>query len=128
MVLLKNILRHRYKGLKRTWDQNSPLFSCHNFNDFFEKEPCTKFCGVLISCHEVMKLQSSESGVRTSYRRMFKTFHSWFSLHIFVKFTEKEPFIQFFSRYKPWIHEVVKFWIIKLCFDVSDAIHTNKHT
>ena len=28
-----------------------------------EKEPCTKFLGVLISFHEIMKLQSSESGV-----------------------------------------------------------------
>ena len=28
-----------------------------------EKEPCTKFCGVLISSREVMKLQSFESGV-----------------------------------------------------------------
>ena len=27
-----------------------------------EKEPCTKFCGVLISSHEVMKLQSFEFG------------------------------------------------------------------
>ena len=43
--------------------KKSPLFLCHNFNDFMEKEPCTKFCGVVISSHEVMKLQSSESGV-----------------------------------------------------------------
>ena len=28
-----------------------------------EKEPCTKFCGVLISSHKVMKLQSFKSGV-----------------------------------------------------------------
>ena len=28
-----------------------------------EKEPCTKFLGVLISFHEIMKLQSSESDV-----------------------------------------------------------------
>ena len=34
-----------------------------NFNDFMEKEPCSKFCGILISSHEVMKLQSFESGV-----------------------------------------------------------------
>ena len=42
--------------------ENSPLFLWHNFNDFMENKPCTKFCGVLISSHEVMKLQSSESG------------------------------------------------------------------
>ena len=28
-----------------------------------EKELCTKFCGVLIVFHEVMELQSFESGV-----------------------------------------------------------------
>ena len=28
------------------------------FVTFTEKEPCTKFCGVLISFHEVMKLLS----------------------------------------------------------------------
>ena len=27
------------------------------------KGPCTKFCGILISSHEVVKLQSFESGV-----------------------------------------------------------------
>ena len=35
----------------------------HNFNDSMEKEPCTKFCGILISSREVMKLQSLESGL-----------------------------------------------------------------
>ena len=28
-----------------------------------KKEHCTKFCGVFINSHEVMKLQSSELGV-----------------------------------------------------------------
>ena len=32
----------------------------HNLNDFTGKEPCTRHCGVLISSHEVMKLQSFE--------------------------------------------------------------------
>ena len=41
--------------------KQSPLFLWHNFNDFMEKEPCTKFCSVLISSHEVMKLESFES-------------------------------------------------------------------
>ena len=30
------------------------LFLWHNFNELMEKEPCTKFCGVLISSYEVM--------------------------------------------------------------------------
>ena len=52
------------QGLNGTWGQNSSLFLWHEFYDFMEKEPCTKFCGVLIhSSHEVMKLQSFESGM-----------------------------------------------------------------
>ena len=35
----------------------------HDFNDLMEKDPSTKFCGVLISSHEVIKLKSFESGV-----------------------------------------------------------------
>ena len=51
-------------GLKWDRGQNSSLFLWHNFNDFMEKEPCTKLCGVLIhSSHELMKLQSFESDV-----------------------------------------------------------------
>ena len=38
-------------------------FLWHNINDFMEKELCTKFCGALINSHEIMKLQSFESGV-----------------------------------------------------------------
>ena len=63
MALLKSILRHQWTGLKGPEAKNSPQFLCHNFNDFIEKEPCATFCGVLISSHEVVKLQSSESGV-----------------------------------------------------------------
>ena len=43
----------RFKGELRL--KNHP-FLCYNFNDFMEKEPCTKFCGVVISSHEVIKL------------------------------------------------------------------------
>ena len=35
--------------------KKSPLLLWHNF-DFMEKEPCTKFCGALISSYEVTKL------------------------------------------------------------------------
>ena len=66
----------------------------------------------------------------TSYPVMYKTFHSWFSWNIFVSFMEKEPFPQFYGRFDhfSWIHEVVKFLMIKLCLDVSDVIHANEHT
>ena len=35
------------------------MFLRHNFNDFIEKELCTKFCGVLIISHKVKCLTSS---------------------------------------------------------------------
>ena len=50
--------------------KNSPLFLYHNFNDFMEKEPCAKPCGVAIISHEVMKLYSSESGVSDTILRV----------------------------------------------------------
>ena len=49
-----------------------------------EKDPCKKFCGVLISSHKVMKLQSFESGLNDVIPQMYKTFHPWFSFHIFL--------------------------------------------
>ena len=62
------------------------------------KEPCTKYCDVLISSHEVMKLQSFERSIMTSFPRMWKTFHPWFSLHVVVNFKEKETFTQICGR------------------------------
>ena len=59
MVLLKRILYDTVgQVLKGPEAKNSPLFLCHNFNfnDFMEKEPCAKCCGVLVSSHEAMKL------------------------------------------------------------------------
>ena len=50
----------RFKGYPKP---KTHPFLCHNFSDFIENEACTKFCGVLISSHEVVKLQSSESGL-----------------------------------------------------------------
>ena len=43
--------------------KNSPLCLRHNFNDLIEKEIGTEFRDVLISSHEVMKLQNFESDV-----------------------------------------------------------------
>ena len=39
----------------------------------------------------------------TSYPRMYKTFHPWFSLPIFVNFIEKEPFTQFLWSFSPFL-------------------------
>ena len=79
-----------------------------------EKEPCAKFCGVLISSHEVMMLQIVPANVQP-----------WFSLHIF-----KEPFTKFYVCFDhfSWTYEVAKFLMIKLCLDVIDVIHVNEHT
>ena len=64
----------------------------------------------------------------TSYRRIYKAFYSWFSLHIFVNFMKKESFTQFTAlTISHEFIEVVKFWLIKLCLDVNDAIHANEH-
>ena len=56
---------------------------------------------------------------------MYKTFHSWFALHIFKNFMEKESLAQFYGRFDclSQTHEVTK-----LCLDVSEVIHRNKHT
>ena len=59
-----------------------------------------------------------------------KRFIPGFLCKIFVNFMEKEQsftkfyFFKYFSR----TYEATKFWIIELCLDVSDVIHTNKHT
>ena len=70
-----------------------------------EKEPCTKFCVVLISSQEVMKLQSFKSSMSDS--RMYKTLYPWFCLHVFVNFMEKEPFTQFYGHFD-LSHELMK--------------------
>ena len=40
-----------------------PLLLLHVFVSFMEKEPRTNICGVFVSFHEVMKLQSFEFGM-----------------------------------------------------------------
>ena len=66
------------------------------FINFLKKETCTKFCGVLISFNEVMKLQSFEFGVSDFISIfIYKTFHRRFSFHIFVNFIENKPLRSF---------------------------------
>ena len=83
-------------------------------------EPCTKFCGVLISFNEVIKLQSFEfdaSDVIPANAQII-------SFHIFINFMENElstklnSVFDHFSR----TYKVTKFWMIKLCLDVSDVL------
>ena len=56
-----------------------------------DKQPCTKFCGVLTSFNKVMKLQNLNWMQMTSQLQMHKTSHLWFSFHISVtNFMENE--------------------------------------
>ena len=66
----------------------------------------------------------------TSHPQIYKTFHSWCSLHVFIDFMEKEPLTQFYGclDHFKWTCEVSKVWMIKLCFEVSDVTHVmNMH-
>ena len=58
-----------------------------------EKESCTKFCGVLLSSHEVMKFRKFESGVSVVIPVNVQKYYPWFAVHIFVNFIEKELFL-----------------------------------
>ena len=104
------------KSLKGAWGQNSPLFLWHNFNDFMEKELWTKF---LLFWSTVLTIPLSYKLLNpawvTSYPRMCKMFHLWFSLHIFVNSIEKEPFSHFCDQFDhfSWTYKVAKFWMIK---------------
>ena len=65
----------------------------------------------------------------TSSTRMYIEFHPWIFLYIFVNFMETElatnshtVFYHFSPRY-----EITKFWMIRQCLSISDAIPANKH-
>ena len=63
----------------------------HIFVNFMEKEPYTKFRGVLRSNNKTMKLQSFEFDLKFDvYLQIYKIFHPWFSLLSFANFKEKE--------------------------------------
>ena len=74
--LLKNDLRPK----------TQKYFVCHNFNDFMKKEPCTNFCGVLISSHEAIKLNIFGSGVNDFIAANIQNIYPQFDLHVFVNF------------------------------------------
>ena len=65
---------------------------------------------------------------------MYKTFHPWFSLRVFVNFMEKNLFTYFCDCFDffSWTYEVAKFWMImtriKLSFDVIEVMHVNEYT
>ena len=65
-----------------------------------ENKPCTKFCGVLISIHEVMELQNFEFDVNDVIHANERNIPLLLFLHIFVDFMETERFTQFFDVFE----------------------------
>ena len=83
--------------------KNSPLFLWHNFNDFMVKEPCTKFCRVLIISHEVMKLQSFESGVSDVTPANLQNISALVFFAHFCEFHEKKSFCTVLWSFWPFL-------------------------
>ena len=60
---------------------------------------------------------------------MYKAFHPWFLLHIFLNFSEKKPSTKFYDVFdhSSRIYKVTMFYMIKLWFELSDVIHSNEN-
>ena len=58
---------------------------------------------------------------------MYKIFLSWFALHIFVSFIEKEPFAEFYGLFDRFsqTYEVAKF-LIDLIVSRRSSRHTSE--
>ena len=65
-----------------------------------DKEPCTTFCGALISSHEVIRLQGFESSLTDVIPANVQNISALsFFAHFCYNFIEKEPFTQFYGRF-----------------------------
>ena len=64
-----------------------------------EKEPCTKFYGVLISSHEVMKLESFQSSASDVVSANVQNISALVFFVHFCQFYENEIFTQFYGRF-----------------------------
>ena len=65
----------------------------------------------------------------TSYRKCTKYFITGFHCIILLVLWRKnvlKSFMVFFDHF-PWTYEVKKFWMVKLCLQVNNGIHANKH-
>ena len=113
--------------LKGTWGQNvTPVFMALFFFNLMEEEFCTKFYGVLISFHEVIKLHSFEFGVTDVIRANVKNMFTPGFLCIFL-LLEKENVLWSFWRFFRKIIKLRRFeWLN--CLDVSSIIYANEHT
>ena len=76
-----------------------PCFLWNNFDDFTEREPCAKFWSLLISSHEIMKLQKFEYWVSNVRPANVQNISLLVSFHSFVTFMVKEPFTQIDSEF-----------------------------
>ena len=72
-----------------------------------EKEPCTNLCGILISSHEVMKLDTFEIDESDGLPAKVHNISPLIFSHAFVNFTKKVPstecyygFDHFWQAYK----------------------------
>ena len=77
-----------------------------------------------------MKLQTFEFDISDVIHMNLQQISSLDFLHIFVNFVKKKPCTKFYGvsdHFSP-TYEVTNFWMIKLCLNVSDVIHTNEHT
>ena len=95
-----------------------------------EKEPCTKFCGVLVRLHKVINLQRFEFSVSDVIPANVQNILPLIFFAFFVIFLEKKPTIKFYGVFDHFLgtYEVAKFSMTELYLDVSDVIQTNEHT
>ena len=75
------------------------------------KDPCTKFCGVLIRFHKVVKLQSFEFSVSDVIPENVQNISPLVFFAFFVSFMEKKPPIKFYGVFDHFsrAYEVAKF-------------------
>ena len=76
-----------------------------------EKEPCTKFCGVLVRFHELIKLQSFEFSVSDIIPTNVQNISLLVVFSYFVSFMEKKSRIKFYGVFDHFsrTYEVAKF-------------------
>ena len=113
-----------------------PCFYDNFLLHFMKKERCTKFYGILVGCHEVIKLGIFEFSVSNVISANVQNISTLVFFAFFVILMEKklpECFIDHFSRN----YEIAEFWIIYLFnkineilndlnLDVSDVILENE--
>ena len=114
--------------LRGKWGQNvTPVFMAFLFFfNLMEEEFCTKFYGVLISFHEVIKLQSFEFGVTDVIPANVKKMFTPGFLCIFLLLAKENVLWSFWWFFRKIIKLRRFEWLN--CLNVSDVIYANEHT